>query len=72
MLKVLFAMSSDSDLGRRSAYRKASPLASTEKAKASAAFADDALTVQLHRLYDSITQEPIPNYLLELIHRVKP
>jgi hypothetical protein len=65
-------MSSENGLGLRSPRHKLSQSTSTEKAKDSdAAFANDVLTDQLHRLYDSIAQEPIPDNLLELLRKMK-
>jgi hypothetical protein len=71
IVKVSTVMSSENGLGLRSPRRKLSRSTSTEKDDGSdAAFTKDALTDQLHRLYDSITQEPIPDNLLELLRKM--
>ena len=55
-----------------SPLRSAQGQTATEKKKTKAgASASDPLTEQLHELYDSVAQEPIPESLLELLRKMK-
>jgi hypothetical protein len=78
ILKVSTVMSSENGLGVRPERRQSPGSKPTEQAKPAGepqgpgeAPAGDALAEQLHRLYDSIAQEPIPDTLLDLLRKMK-
>jgi hypothetical protein len=62
-------MSSANGLGARPTQVSSMP--TEKKGEAEDARAADALTDQLHQLYDSIAQEPIPENLLDLLRKME-